>query len=554
MRPHRRAWIVGLATAAILSSPAMGRPAKFPDQPVDPTTRVDHDGQPIRKPETRDPSLYSNLFREAVVETFSRAFDIPDKIIWALGPLGVAKNPPAVNINDRDEVPNCEWFTNRNHVHALSAQEIRDGSFGDVNPTPPYTIKSVKTQGFNPGFNVKDAAGHRWVVKFDRPGFPRISSGAGVVTGRLIWAAGYNISHDEAFTFHRNELTIDPDLASGKEGPPFREADLAALLQRGARTDDGRYYASASLFIPGGIIGPFHFRGTRHDDPNDRFSHQRRRELRGLYVVYSWLNNWDVKDQQSLDAFQTAEGESLGYVRHHLLDVNASLGAAAEGPKPVRYGYEQKVDLGWTLRRFLTLGFAEEPWRRAHQDSGIPSVGNFEAEEFHPDEWRPSQYIEPWRKMTLADAYWGAKIVASFSNEQIAAAISAAEYDDPRAPAYLERILAERRDKIARYWFGRVAPLDFFSIQGGALEFHDLEVDLGLTRPRRYEIHADGASGPALTLVPEGTATRIALHRLGPLGARVRLTMHLEGSGAKPVRVDLERRGSDWTIARVRHG
>lgn len=544
-------WVLGVAAAVVVASPAASRP-RFQEQPIDPTTRVDHDGQPIPKPDPHDPSLYGTLFREAIVEPISRAFDIPNKILWALQPFGVSKNPEASNINDRDEVPDCEWFTNRNHVHALSASAIRAGAYGEVNPTPPYTIKSAKTAGFNPGFNMKDAAGHRWVVKVDRPGFPRISSGAGVVTGRLVWAAGYNISHDEAFTFRRDELTIDPDLLSGKEGPPFTESDLNALLQRGARTQDGRYTASASLFIAGDIIGPFHFRGTRHDDPNDRYSHQRRRELRGLYVVYSWVNNWDVKDQQSLDAYQKAEGDSLGHVRHHLLDVNASLGAAAEGPKPIRYGYEQKVDLGWTARRFLTLGFAEEPWRRAHQASGIPSVGNFTADEFHPDEWRPSQYVEPWRTMTLADAYWGAKVVASFSNAQIAAAIDAAEYDDPRAPAYLQRVLEERRDAIARYWFGRVAPLDFFQVRDGALEFHDLAVDLGLEAPRHYRIEADG--GGHGQLLDAGDGTRVPLGPIASMGSQVRVTLRIEGSHAKPVRVDLQRQGQDWTIAKVRHG
>lgn len=545
-----------LAAVLFLSGGAAANPLPpaFRDQPVDGTTRVDHDGKPIRKPEERDPSLYGNLFREAIVEPISRGFDIPDKIIWMLGPFGVEKNPEAANLNERDEVPNSSWFTNRNHVRALAPRQVREGAFGTEHPTPPYTIKSVKTKGFNPGFNVKDAAGKRWVVKLDRSGYPRISSGAGVVSGRLIWAAGYNISHDEAFTFRREELTIDPDLLSGKEGPPFGAADLNALLERGAHAEDGRYHASASLFLPGSIIGPFSFRKKRHDDPNDRFQHPNRRELRGLYVVYSWINNWDVKDQQSLDTFQSAEGESLGHVTHYLLDVNASLGAAAEGAKPVRYGYEQKVDFGWTARRLFTLGFATEPWRRAHQESGIPSVGNFESKEFVPDEWRPSQYVEPWRKMTLGDAYWGAKLVASFSDAQIAAAIDAAGYEDPRAPEYLFRTLRERRDKIARYWFDRVAPLDFFQVKNGALEFRDLAVDIGIVPTRQYEATARGESGPLLVVKPDGDGTRIPLHPLDRLGSRAQLRVAVNGSRAHAVKVDLVRRGADWTVARVRHG
>jgi hypothetical protein len=54
--------------------------------------------------------------------------------------------------------------------------------------------------------------------------------------------------------------------------------------------------------------------------------------------------------------------------------------------------------------------------------------------------------------MTDRDGYWGAKIVASFSDEQIAAAV--AKYEDPRARDYVVRTLT-RRDKIVRHWFER---------------------------------------------------------------------------------------------------
>lgn len=556
MLARRMAFGTALLLAA-LASTAWSRslPPKFRDQPVEPATPVDHDGRPIPPPAEHDPPMYGHLFREAVVEQVSRAFDIPDKILWALQPLGVQKTADAANVNDRDEVPNSTWFTNRNHLRAVSEHDIRNGAFGAKRPTPPYEIKSVKTKGVNPGFNVKDAAGNRWVVKLDRPGYPQISSGAGVVSSRLLWTAGYNISHDEAFTFRREELKLDPDLVKGKDGErPFDEDDLEKLLTRGARVEDGRYYASASLFLPGKVVGPFSFRGKRRDDPNDRFHHHSRRELRALYVVYSWINNWDVKDHQSLDTFHAAEGESLGHVNHYLLDVNASLGASGEGPKDLRRGYEQAIDLGWTARRFVTLGFTVEPWRRARQKTGIPSVGNLESEVFVPDEWRPSQYVEPFRKLTLPDAYWGAKVVASFSDRQVAAAIDAAGYEDPRARAYLQQMLCERRDKIARYWFGRVAPLDFFEVHGGSLHFHDLAVDKGLERPRRYEIVVRGESGRDVVL-PHQTATSIRIHDLGrDLGKSVTLRLSIEGSSAKPVHVQLVQRGSEWHLARVRHG
>ena len=216
MRPISARQKTALAPFVILlfalASPAAAAPSKAaPDkdaveeqlehQPVRHSTWVDHDGRPIPKPEEANPSHLGHLVRESFVEQISHLFDIPDKIIWAMKPFGVRKVPAAANVNAFDEVGNSTWFTNRNHVRALSLEEIRQGPFGPAHPTPPYTIKSVKKRGFNPGFNIKDGAGKRWVVKLDRAGFPQISSGAGAVSSRLVWAAGYNISHDEAFTF-----------------------------------------------------------------------------------------------------------------------------------------------------------------------------------------------------------------------------------------------------------------------------------------------------------------------------------------------------------------
>jgi hypothetical protein len=44
----------------------------------------------------------------------------------------------------------------------------------------------------------------------------------------------------------------------------------------------------------------------------------------------------------------------------------------------------------------------------------------------------------------------------------------------------MARILGERRDTIARYWFDRVPPLDFFRFQWTALRFRDLGTERGL--------------------------------------------------------------------------
>lgn len=546
---------LGLTLGAALAAPAAAAATKRgTGVPIDSTVCVDRDDHPISMPKVRDPNLAENLFREGIMDQLGTAFDIPDKILWALQPLGVTPNMRAVNINRYDEVPASTWFTPRNHVRALKPEEIRNGAEGPVHPEPPYTITSTKKGGVTPGFQIKDAADRRWVVKLDPKGYPQLGSCAAVVSGRLVWAAGYNFSQDEAFSFTRDELKIDDDLRKGKDGEkPFDDEHLDAMLGVGAFSN-GRYYAAASLFLKGKPAGPLSFSNRRDDDPNDWYHHKNRRELRGLLVVYSWLNNWDVKDHQSLDMFHEDEGSKEGHLVHNLLDASGSLGAAGQGPKQLPTGYEERIDLGWTMKRILTLGFIVEPWRKVKQESGMPSVGNFEAEGFKPKGWKAYQTIPPWREMTRADAYWGAKLVASFTDAQIAAAIDAAGYEDPTARDYLLRVLVERRNRIARTWFREVTPLDFFVVEGNTLRFRDLAVDVGVTPAREYEVvtgkdkdgvvHAVRLTSPELPLGQDSLA-----HVHNPLTLEIRA----QGAGSKPVRVTLAHRGPDWAVTEVRH-
>lgn len=532
--------------ALVLAAPSLAKedPRHLP---VESTTWVDHDAQPIPAPKKREISLYSYMFRQALVEPISHAFDVPDKMLRIAAVFGVDRKRQAANVNAYDEVSNSTWFTNRNHVRFVSPDAIRSGPFEGVTPEKPWTVTDVKVGGFNIGFQIKDAEGRKWLVKLDPKGSPQCGSGAGTVVSRLAWAAGYNIALYQSITFRREDLVFQTQIASAKDvptgDPPITEAGLTDLLSHGASSDDGRYFASASLFLPGKPAGPLDLRGHRHDDPNDWYRHRNRRELRGLFVFYSWLNNWDVKDQQTLDMYGKADTPSA-HLTHYLLDVDGSLGAAAEGAKPLPYGYEKRVDFPWTMRRLVTLGFVQEPWRRAPQQTGFPAVGNFEAKGFHPKHWEPLEEVPSFRTMTDRDGYWGAKLVASFSDAQIAAALDAAHYEDPRAVPYLQNVLVERRDKIARYWFDRVAPLDFFHVQDGALRFRDLALDLGLTEPRQYEVEIEGGKRARLTSTTMD---------LPSTASELSLTLSIAGSHARSVRVDLKRTGSDWIVARVRH-
>lgn len=566
MRPGpRHAVPITLAAlgAMLLFAPALARCAAREDSTsggrkavaaIDPGSPVDHDRVPIDRPPNWEPLYWSGRVHQGLVEPLVHVFDIPDKLLWLARGFGAPTRREAVNVNLLDEVSDSAWFTNRNHQRAVPVEEMRRGPDEIVVPAKPWTIKHAKMGGWSPGFQIEDAKGKKWLIKLDSRGYPQLSSGADMVARTLLHAAGYNVPHNEEIRFRRSDLTIDPKLLHAASPGQFSEADLDSTLVQGGLYPDSSYAASASLFIPGHALGSPSMSHRRPGDPNDRYSHVHRRELRGLFVVCAWINDWDTEDHQFLDVF-VATRDTLGHVDHYLLDAGSSFGASATGPKQVWEGYENLLDLPWTARRIVSLGFVEEPWRRSRQETGIPSVGNYESTVFRPEDFRQLVPQPAFREMTDRDAYWGAKIVASFSDAQIAAAVESAHYEDPRAVEYLVRGLIVRRDKIARYWFARMAPLDFFEVRDGALHFHDLALDLGLAGKRAYDVSIERKGGGSHSAPPARLdLASMPLSRIGEGASRLSLEISIAGSGAKPAHVELSRKGSEWVVTRVRHG
>jgi hypothetical protein len=560
--------VFGLASMLLLLGPAFahgapeverelaGAPGQGASDPtgIEDSTWVDHDRKPIRRPPDWEPSFWGRQFHQGVVQPLSHLFDIPDKLLWVARVFGADTRREAVNVNAFDEAANSTWFTNRNHRRAVPVSELRQGPDSVFLPAKPWTIKHAKQGGMTAGFQIKDADGKKWLVKLDPRGYPQLSSGADMVARTLLHAAGYNVPHNEPVRFRRDDVTIDADLLRGAEGELFTEADLDSVLAQGAVFPDSNYSASASLFLSGHVLGSPSMNRLRPGDSNDWYAHTNRRALRGLFVLCSWINNWDTKDHQFLDMFVETR-DSLGHVVHYILDSGSSFGASALGPKELWASYENTIDFEWTGRRFMTLGFVEEPWRRASQETGIPSIGNYESAVYRPQDFKQLVPQPAFREMTDRDGYWGAKIVASFSDAQVAAAVEAAHYEDPRARDYLVRNLIVRRDKIARYWFDRVAPLDFFSVQDGVLSFSDLAVDIGLVGARAYDVEVESARGraPGDEHVHLSRA-ELPLITFGDGASHLSLKISVTGNRAKPAYVELTRKGSEWIVTKVRHG
>src|SRR4030095_3285951 len=102
------------------------------------------------------------------------------------------------------------------------------------------------------------------------------------------------------------------------------------------------YRALASRMVEGQVVGPFSYRGTRSDDPNDTIPHENRRVLRGLRVFAAWLNHQDTRSINTMDSLLSDEG--IPYVKHYLMDFGSILGSNAGYPKEPWSGNEYATD------------------------------------------------------------------------------------------------------------------------------------------------------------------------------------------------------------------
>jgi hypothetical protein len=444
-------------------------------QPIE----VDFDMADIPEPEEDEPSQYYDFVDRTFFKEAGRGLDLPRQLRKIPG------NPKqAINVDAFGGVANSSWYTNRNGRRRMSLDEIRRGPGGVDGPVDGvWTVVRGKTQGVTPGFTIKDPNGDRYLIKFDPPQNPEMSTAAEVISTKLFHAMGYNVPQNTIVHFSPDRLVVDPEAKFvDKLGNKRRmtEGDLRVMLTAVARREDGTFRAVASKFLAGKPKGPYSYIGKRKDDPNDIYRHEHRRDLRGLRIMAAWLQHNDVRRINSLDMYVAEDGRS--FLKHHLIDFGATLGSASLFANSPSEGLEYQFDTAESLKSLFTLGVYKRPWLDA---GGVehPSVGYIESELFDPANWKANYPIPAFQNMTSLDAYWAAKIVMSFTDDQIRAAVEMGQLTDKEAEAYLVRILIERRDKIGRYWYGQVNPLDHFSLEASTLVFDDLAVDAGFEDP-----------------------------------------------------------------------
>lgn len=450
---------------------------------------IPDDRQRIPKPKPQKVHLVADIVDKHFSYQMEQSFDLSRQLRNVFG-----KRKQAMNVDAFDEVPDSSWFTNRNVKKPMTPEEIARGPNTSDGPdtSSSWTLFYAKEEGVTVGFGIEDCLGIKYFIKFDSPGNAEMATGAEVISTKFFYAAGYNVPENYIVVFNPKILKVGKNVWFEDRLARKRlmtQQDLHEIVAGVEHLPDGRLRATASKFLFNGL-GPFKYQGTRKDDLNDFLPHEHRRELRGLRVMAAWLNHYDTKAGNSLDVY-TDEG----FVKHYLIDFGSTIGSSSDKPMPPEIGFETSFDATQMFLNLITLGFNVKAWELP-REIRFSSIGNFTAKNFHPQKY---EFINPnpaFKNMTNRDGFWGGKLVMSFTEEQIRAAVAEGQYSDPRAEEYLVQTLMERQRIIGRFWFNRMNPLDKFELRkaqdsGQILCFVDLAVESGLGNPEQLQYRYD---------------------------------------------------------------
>jgi hypothetical protein len=452
---------------------------------------VDHDDKPIALPKERALAIDWWGMRDAVFLPIDHA-------------LHLDYGFEAVNVNALDEVPESSWFHDPRHTgHGLRPAPIgsREMELGaaaaDDMPVPPITITSAKILGATPGFVARDARGVKYLFKLDPPGRPLFATSVEVVVSRLAWACGWRVPAEMMIKLPRAAIGISPTAKSvdgNGKSIPFTHADLSRLLF--GRTDNtDQLWVLASRWLPGRSIGPFQYFGQRRDDPNDRFAHENRRDVRGFGVFAAWVNDIDTLENNTLDMYEGSPGR--GHIVHYQQDVGGAFGvwsgdSSASPTMRPWMGHASYLEFGHMFGSLFSFGgwrsyWLEDSFVKDYERRAMWSreLGAFDADHFDPRKWKANLPNPAFVRQTKRDRYWAAKRIALIDDRELHAAIEAGRYP-PLVARKLFEILAKRRELLLRAYLGDLAALDYFHVENGRLCFDDLWLRAGLGGHPRY--------------------------------------------------------------------
>jgi hypothetical protein len=451
--------------------------------------------------------------------------------------VGVEHHGEAVNANSLDEVPDSAWFTNRIGVHPIPQEQFVLGACRPEQMLDPsdfadgsWVIDHGKTDGSSPGFRVNIPGKGKYLFKGEVKNEPERPSAASVIGAAAYEAVGFNTSCEQVIYFRPSLLKLTPGLTvqgNFAAAEPFNQGRVDKILADSPHKD-GLVRMQASAWLPGYLVGPFTYTGTRRDDPNDVIPHDDRRELRGGRLLAAWLDHFDAREQNSLDTWVTAApgakvrpDASPGHVVHYYLDTSDCLGSSWAWEQITRrLGYSYIADWGDMAADFVTFGIPTRPWDRVRRAKDGPIFGYYNVEDFEPEHWKNEYPNAAFSRMTERDGAWMARILAKFTPANVQTLADMAKVSNPVQAAYLAHVLEGRLEKILQRYLARLSPLAGVHMEGTSrLCAEDLAESRGLEPPSAFRYQASIVGGPALPVTsstPPAICVELpALHDVG---------------------------------------
>jgi hypothetical protein len=477
---HRTRTLAGLGFAFALAACAAPRfPAKAP-------VWEDTDRTPVyvkceERPNDDDPKHVS-CAPEPYVSPL--AWDAADNSVFRPLAKLFAVDPPgeAPNVNAFDEVPDSAWFQNRLGKRKPTREELLRGACtpdemlnADAIRPGSWVIDQGKPNGATPGFRIKVDGKHKYMLKTDSTDQPERPTAASAIGAAIYHSVGFNTSCEQIVYFDPQLLALKPGLiATDNSGisRPFDQKALGNVFKQAARRGS-QVRMQASAWLPGELLGPFRYEGTRTDDPNDVIPHEDRRDLRGARLVAAWLNHFDAREQNTMDSWIASnpkvKDSSPGYVRHYYLDTSDSFGSEwADDEISRRLGRSYLLDFGDIGADFVTFGAATRSWEEAKRTPGYELFGYYHFRDFDPEGWK-NEYPNPaFSRATERDNAWMARILARFERADIEALVTLGKFSRPEHAEFLSEVLEQRLRKILDRYLLRLSPLADLRIEGAA--------------------------------------------------------------------------------------
>src|SRR5262245_46160275 len=380
MRPLRGLCAVTCSVCvgvALWSSAATVHAQKFyPDDPL----RAEPSPVPVINPEPRALSDILELFNNTVNRPGERH---PDRGVIAAG-----------GVNTLGEVMDSDWFTNRHATRRMTPEElVRDAGTDHPPADGQWRVLTLRPHGVRPGIIVADSRHRHYLLLFDPPDHPEMSTASQMISSRFVHAAGYFVPECYLVGVDRAALAIGEEseiVSSAGNRRRLTDIDLDGFLRGVAGPRLGRYRAVAIYLTPGNrssYLGPFQLFTRRSDDPNDIVLHEHRRDLRGLFVISAWLNHSTMRATGTADMLVDEDG--IPRIRHYLVDLHGTLGSGYTDVKRAWEGNESLVDPGHIWRNAAGFGIWSPSWM-GERFPAIPAVGRSASATFDPDHWSPT--------------------------------------------------------------------------------------------------------------------------------------------------------------------